>query len=60
MSLSPRKPRMARSISDALVFPERMTSANASSALAVQCHASSNASICAWLSVPSGPLNSTL
>jgi hypothetical protein len=60
MSLSPRKLRIARSIVAAAALPDRMTSPNASSALSFQCHVSSNASICAALSVPDGPLNSTL
>ncbi len=60
MSLSPRKLRMARSMVAALALPDRITSAKADSALSFQCQVSSNASICAVLSVPCGPLNSTL
>jgi hypothetical protein len=54
MSFSPRKPRMARSISAAAPLPERRTSAKALSALSFQCQVSSKASICAALPEPSG------
>ena len=60
MSLSPRKLRIARSIVLAAALPPRITSPNAASALSFQCQVSSNASICAALSLPVGPLNSTL
>jgi hypothetical protein len=60
MSFSPRNRRIARSSSKAELLPLFITSSKAASALSFQCQVSSNASICASESCPSGPLNSTL
>ena len=60
MSLSPRNLRIDDSMMLAAALPDRNTSPNAASALSFQCQVSSNASICAALSLPVGPLNNTL
>jgi len=60
MSFSPRKPRIARSSSDAPLSPERITWSKASSALSFQCQVSSKAVICASAPSPVLDLNSTL